>query len=79
MSTITLENGIILDDQEGMAPSLKEYAEHKKIEDIRVFVANDNGRKSYLLVIGEEPVFENQSSEAVACYIDILPLLEKDK
>jgi len=78
MSKITLENGIILDDQEGMAPSLKEYADNK-LKDARVFVTNDNGRKSYLLVIGEKPVYENQSSESVACFIDVLVLLEKDR
>ena len=79
MSKITLENGIILDDQEGMAPDLASWAKQKGLKDARVFVANDNGRKTYLLVIGEEPIYENQKSEAVATHIDILAFLQNEK
>lgn len=70
---IKLPNGIVLDDQALWAPKLAEYAVRKNIQNIRAFVSTDTtGVKNYLLVQGEQPIFENQSFEACAVHLDMM-------
>jgi hypothetical protein len=70
----TLQNGIVLDDSDEGAKSLQEHAERKGLSNVRVFLSNDKGSLSYLLVIGENPEFESQQYEAIAVHIDIVAI-----
>ena len=72
---ILLENGAVLDPGALEAPTLTEYAREKGLGDARVFVTSFD---TYLLTLGEEPVFESKSYEAVAVHIDIISLSEED-
>ena len=71
MMQITLNNGIVLDDSLRSAPDLAKYARDKGLDGIRVFCTSKN---TYLLVDGDVPEYESQSSEAIAVHIDIMVL-----
>lgn len=78
MPSITLPNGIILDDSDGMAPTLQAHALRRGLSQMRVFVAtHPSGVQNYLLVEGEVPIWESQSSEAIWTKIEMLHLAEK--
>lgn len=76
---ITLENGIILDDEEGITKTLNKYCQSKGLVTYRVFTTLDpvTKRKTLLLVNKTTPVYETQLSEHMAAHIDILALAAK--
>jgi len=74
MTILTLSNGITLNDEHESAKLLTAYAREKGIEGARVFLADDKGAQSFLLVIGEMVAFESPQVEAVAVHIDIIAL-----
>ena len=78
MPKIELEE-YILDSDEGGAPDLQRWVEHRGLKDFRVFVSTHKktGSKTYLLVEGENAVYESQQSEAVAVFIDTVWLSRK--
>ena len=71
---ITSETGMILDSELGLAPNLNDYIKTKKLKNAKVFVVND--METYLLVVNNEPIYENTSSESIAVKIDLLAFLQ---
>lgn len=83
---IKLPTGIILKDDEGMAPNLQQYAADKGLKNVRVFMTFEGleqwedldkvqGVKcSYVIVLGNSVEFESQSAEAIAVHLDIMAL-----
>jgi len=75
---ITLDNGIILDNESKMAKSLNEYAKMKDLNDIRVFLAvHPNKDETYLIVDGEIPTFESRIAEDIAVHLDMMSLVKE--
>ncbi len=75
---IKLDTGFLLDDQKGFAPDMQKYAQNKGLNDVRVFHATEeSGRKLYVVVEGETPVFDSQQTEAIYCHIDVMWLIRK--
>jgi len=74
MTILTLPNGTTLDDSHESAKMLAAYASEHGISQARVFLTDDHGVQSFLLVIGEKPEFESQQVEAVAAHLDALAL-----
>lgn len=67
---ITLQNGIELDTEGFAAPFLQAEAIDKGLSDMRVFLAtHPDGQQTYLVAIGQEPVYESTSPEAVSAFI----------
>lgn len=72
---MTLENGLTLDSDEAEAPRLTAWALKKGLVGILAFIATDpKGRKEYLLVKGDTPIFASVQFEAAAVHIDIMAL-----
>lgn len=74
---ITLKNGIILDDQKGMAPNLTEWAKQKGLKNTKTFFFKDGTKEGYLLMVGAKPEFESTKAEDMACHIDMLAIEKK--
>lgn len=77
MAITTLKNGILLNDQKGMAPSLTEWAKKKGLKNIKVFFFKDKKKEGYLLVVGNTPEFESSKAEDIACHIDMLAVTKE--
>lgn len=77
MAITKLKNGIILDDQKGMAPTLTAWAKKKSLKNRTVFYFKDGKREGYLLSNGSTPEFEHTRAEDVACHIDMLSITKK--
>jgi hypothetical protein len=55
--------------------TLNTSAQTKLGKEYHVFLAQTpDGHKSYLLVDGQEPIYENQNFESMACHIDALKM-----
>ncbi len=77
---ITSPNGITLNPKGGWADSIEKYAKQKLGNDYRAFLATDvEGKKTYLLVKGSEPIHEDQNFESMCCRIDMLWAVENLK
>ena len=74
MAVTTLKNGIILDDQKGMAPNLTRWAKDKGLKNRTVFYFKDGEKEGYLLAVGTAPEFESTKAEDIACHIDMLAI-----
>jgi len=66
-----------LDPQFGMAPTLTRYAQIKHVSKAWVFYVTAFG--TYLLVMDNDPIYEGNTAEEVAVYIDILAAYLKRK
>ena len=72
---IKLENGIILDDDNIMVETIQREL-NDKLEYAKVWLADDNGDKNYLLTINNIPVHETKSAEAMYSHINMIYIKE---
>lgn len=77
---LNLPNGIVLDDGEGLAPELTAYASDRNVK-CRIFHSTlTNGYREYVIVVGQDVVYNNQSAEAIYARITMMSLAnETDK
>jgi hypothetical protein len=74
-NAIALPNGIILDPDAGWAADIRRKARARGFPGLRAFVATQSdGQRSYILVEGQDVIFESQSFEAVCCHIDMMAM-----
>lgn len=77
MATMTLPNGIVIDDEGGACPTLRARIEYNNLFAVRVYLAtHSNGDQEYVLVEGVEPIFASTSTEEVWSRIDLLKLTQ---
>lgn len=74
-NVIRLPNGIELDPDAMWAPGIRDHARRKGFPGLRAFVAtHPDGKQAYLLVEGQDAIFESQSYEAACAHIDIMAM-----
>jgi len=71
-----LTNGAQLFTNE-MTESVDRYAAAKKLPNIRCFLADNKGDKTYLLADGRVAIYENTSAEAIGAHIDMLAVAKQ--
>jgi hypothetical protein len=72
-NAIALPNGIILDPDAGWAHGIRNHAHVKGFPGMRAFVAtHPDGKRCYVLVDGQDAIFEDPSFEAVCVHIDMM-------
>lgn len=74
---ITLENGVVLDDEGDMVDTLRRRIESKGLKNLRIFLATHKTHQEYLLVEGTEPIFATQQADAMWSQIDIIALVDE--
>ena len=71
---------VILDDTLLASPSINEYINHRKVKNLRCFVATQpSGAQEYVLLDTEtfEVVYASQSLEALGIRVDLIAFTEK--
>lgn len=71
---LTLPNGILLDNEYGMAKVMNDYARKMVGENCIIFHSKQNDYQSYVMFLDGNPYRESQVAEELAACIDMLAL-----